>query len=147
MILDNIKNFRLYTGLGPNFKEALELLANDKYKKEPGRYELSGGAFYLVQSYETKPEGVFESHRKYIDLQFIVSGKERHDYAYLPTVKVRDPYSEEKDCALYTGAGSSFVLNSGTFAVYFPDDVHMPNLEAGSGPEKNLKVVVKIPVK
>ncbi len=40
--------------------------------------ELAAGAFALEQAYQTKarPEGFFESHRKYIDMQVVVAGEE-----------------------------------------------------------------------
>jgi YhcH/YjgK/YiaL family protein len=104
--------------------------------------------YYLVQKYETKTEseGYFEAHRKFIDLQDIVSGKERHGYAPLSFLKQRDPYNEEKDLVIYDGKGSFLTLDEGFFAIYFPEDGHMPNIRTGTDPEKMVKVVVKIPV-
>jgi YhcH/YjgK/YiaL family protein len=148
MIFDTISNHKLYAGLGSRFQEAFELIAGNHFQKDPGRYELKGGMFYLVQSYETKPEseGFFEAHRKFIDIQFIVSGKERHDFAHVSCLKQRDPYNEEKDLLVYDGKGNTIILDKGFFAIYFPEDAHMPNLKAGSNPEKMMKVIVKIPV-
>jgi beta-galactosidase beta subunit len=41
------------------------------------KIELTGGAFALEQVYLTKarPEGFFESHRQYIDVQVVVAGE------------------------------------------------------------------------
>lgn len=150
MILDSIKNHKLYAGLGPDFKEALEFLSKTDFgNTAAGRYPLKGGVFYLVQEYDTKPEseGQFEAHRKFIDVQFIVSGRERHFYAHLPTLKQKEQYSDEKDVVMFEGSGAGYVLEKGYFAVYFPEDCHMPNLRAGAAAEKTKKVVVKIPFK
>ena len=149
MIYDNVKNLKLYTGLGPGFKEAFDFVMSSNHEKTPpGRYSLKGDMYYMVQNYETKPEseGFFESHRKFIDLQYVVIGKERHDYAHPSRLKVRDQYDAEKDLVVYDGKGCSLILEKDFFVIYFPDDVHMPNLRVGNDPEKVIKVVVKIPV-
>jgi YhcH/YjgK/YiaL family protein len=150
MILDRIENSKLYRGLSLDFKAAFEFIEASRFEKAvPGTYELQGAMYYMLQNYETKPEseGFFETHRKYIDLQYVISGKERHDYAHSSTLKVRNPYNPEKDLVVYDGKGCSFVLNQGFFVVYFPEDAHMPNLRIDGNPEKMIKVVVKIPVK
>ena len=149
MIFDNIKNHKLYTVLGPNFKEAFEFVTGNQFEKTaPGRYPLKGEMYYMVQNYETKPEseGFFETHRKFIDLQYVISGKECHGYAHSSLMKERDPYNEEKDMTVYDGKGSSLILEKGFFVIYFPEDAHMPNIKTGNSPEKMIKVVVKIPV-
>ena len=149
MILDKITNYKLYAGLGQDFKEAFELLLNNQAEKAPGRYDFKNGMFYLVQSYETKPEaeGFFEAHRKYIDLQFIASGKERHDYAHISTLKIRDNYDDEKDFISFDGKGAALTLDAGYFAIYFPEDGHKPNLRVEDKAEAVTKVVFKIPCK
>jgi YhcH/YjgK/YiaL family protein len=150
MILDRIGNSVLYAGLSPDFKAAFEFITTTNFEKAvPGTYTLKGDMYYMLQNYETKPEseGFFETHRKYIDLQYVISGRERHDYAHFSTLRVRNPYNDEKDLTVYDGEGCSFVLNQGFFVVYFPEDAHMPNLMAEGNPEKMLKAVVKIPIK
>jgi YhcH/YjgK/YiaL family protein len=150
MILDRIENSKLYGELGSDFKVAFEFIETNHFEKAvPGTYKLQGDMYYMLQNYETKPEsgGFFETHRKYIDLQYVIRGKERHDYAHSSTLKVRNPYDAEKDLIVYDGKGCSFVLSQGFFVVYFPEDAHMPNLRTDGNPERMIKVVVKIPVK
>jgi len=148
MIYDHIKNYKLYSGLKADFKEALELLSGNNFEKEPGRHEFKNGMFYLVQSYESKLEAdtFYESHRKYIDIQYVTSGKERHYVANISTLTVRDGYNEEKDLIKYDGKASSLVVEAGYFTIYFPEDGHMPNARVGSEPEAVSKVIFKIPV-
>ena len=150
MIYDSIKNSKLYSGLGPGFREAFDFFISTKFEKTPPcRYDLKDGIYYMVQNYETKPEaeGFFETHRKYIDLQCVVSGRERHDFTHFSTLKQRDPYDTEKDMVIYDGKGNSLILEAGYFVIYYPDDAHMPNIRAGKEPQKMIKVVLKIPVK
>ena len=148
MIFDNIKNYTLYTSLKADFKEALELISSNGFEKAAGRHDFKNGMYYLVQNYETKPESecFFESHRKYIDIQYIVSGKERHDVANISGLTVREDYNAEKDILKYNGAGSILLLGEGDFAVYFPEDGHKPNIMTGSEPVNMTKVIFKIPV-
>jgi YhcH/YjgK/YiaL family protein len=148
MIIDRIENARLYLGLGTAFKEAFSFLQAKGFEnKEPGRCEISGGTYCLVQRYETRPEAgcLFEAHRRYIDLHYIVAGTECHRYSHLAGLELREPYSESSDAAMYGGQGSRFTLGPGFFAIYYPEDAHMPNLIAAETPEKMIKVVVKIP--
>ena len=148
MIYDNIKNYALYEGLRSEFKEVFELIKNNKFERTPGRYELNNGMFYLAQSYESKPEAdcFFESHRKFIDLQYIVSGKEYHGIANISFLAPIESYNEEKDIIKYNGTGTNILLDEGYFGIYFPQDGHKPNINAGSKPVKMFKLVFKIPV-
>ena len=151
MIYDNIKNYKLYTGLGPDFKEAFDFIVNNNnFKKSPpGRYDMNNGLYYMIQNYETKPEseGFFETHRKYIDLQYVLSGKERHDFAHFSALELKTPYDAEKDILVYGGKGCTLILEEGFFVVYYPEDAHMPNLRTGVDSQKMIKMVVKIPVR
>jgi YhcH/YjgK/YiaL family protein len=151
MIFDRMANAQLYSGLGSRFERAFEFIAHHDFEKAaPGRYTLKDTMYYMVQNYETKPasEGFFETHRDYIDLQYVIRGREFHGFTNSLGLKIREPYDPEKDVIIYDGGtGTGFILNPGFFAIYFPEDAHMPNIRVGDDPEKMIKVVVKIPVK
>jgi len=114
------------------------------------RIELSDGVYAMEQVYATKPraEGVFESHRKYIDLQVLLEGEEILEVIDLARVAVRQAYDAERDYALYAdhSEGSRLRLKAGEAAVFFPVDVHMPSVRYGDQPVRVRKTVVKIPV-
>jgi YhcH/YjgK/YiaL family protein len=114
------------------------------------RIELSAGAYAMEQAYATKPraDGIFESHRKYIDLQVLLEGEEILEVIDLARVTVRQAYDAEKDYALYAdhSGGSRLRLRAGEAAVFYPVDVHMPSLRSGDQPVRVRKTVVKIPV-
>jgi YhcH/YjgK/YiaL family protein len=100
-----------------------------------------------VQQYDTKSrdKGLWEAHRRYIDVQFVASGIETMGYAPIGNCTVTQEYSSEKDCALFSGKGDFLTAPAGTFLVFFPEDVHMPCLATeGSVPVR--KVVVKVAV-
>ena len=149
MIIDTMANSKFYRGLNPDFEYVFNYIKQTDFAKIlSGTYQLRDGVYYMIQEYETKPEseGTFEAHRKFIDVQYILEGSERHDYAALDNLKQKGSYNEEKDVVFYEGSGISLLLEKGTFAVYFPQDAHMPNLRTGSMPVKMKKAVFKIPV-
>lgn len=113
------------------------------------RIELEGGAFALEQVYRPKarPEGFFESHRKYIDVQVIVTGEELMEVEDIARLVVTEPYNPERDLIKYadTAAASVLRMRTGDAAVFFPADGHMPSLHwRGDGLVR--KSVVKVPV-
>lgn len=114
------------------------------------KVELAGGAYAIEQVYQTKarPDGFFESHRKYIDVQVVVEGHELMEVIDLGRIGVKEPYSVERDVIIYADAtGASEVrLGPGDAAVFFPVDVHMPGLRPQAGPGLVRKTVVKVPV-
>jgi YhcH/YjgK/YiaL family protein len=153
MIIDTLTNRALYSALHPRIAAALEYLASTDFSQlEKGAYELEGKAlFAIISDYTTVERGTepFEVHRKYIDVQYIVSGEE--EFGYLPRPKQQIPctsYDNNRDFEEYSyplnQASASYVgLRSGMFALFFPDDAHMPccHLDAESSVRK---VVIKV---
>jgi YhcH/YjgK/YiaL family protein len=147
MIFDQLSNAAQYTALHPLFAEGFRFINDLPSGAAPGRYELSGGAYALVQEYETKPvEGAkYEAHRKFIDIQYLFSGEELCFYAPLSQMTA-EPYLPEKDYVGLTGEGFALPLKAGEFAIFYPRDAHLPSRMTGAGPRPVKKVVVKIPV-
>lgn len=149
MIIDSIQNRARYERLGTGIAKALEYLARtDVSKVATGRYDLDGDNVYaLVQRYDTKPreKGVWEAHRRYIDVQFVASGVESMGYAPIGSLTVTQPYAADKDCVLLAGTGDFVTAAAGTFVVFFPEDAHMPCLACVAS-QAVCKVVVKVAV-
>ena len=150
MIIDNLKNAGLYYGIDPRLKLALEYLQKTDFERlESGRYEIDGENVYaMVQQYESKPreQGAWEAHRKYTDIQYIVSGSEQIGYRCTDGMKVTQEYNETRDILFLDGEGSFFRVASGFFAIFAPQDAHMPCI-AEDTPATVRKVVVKVRVK
>jgi biofilm protein TabA len=117
---------------------------------EAKKTELGGGVFVVEQVYETKAraDGFFESHRKYIDVQVLLSGDEIMEVVDASLIKVKTPYQEERDLIVYEDHPSASLLrmSPGLAAIFFPVDVHMPSLRATAAPMLVRKAVVKVPV-
>ncbi len=133
--------------------KALEYLrTHDFTKMEDGKYPISGDeCFVNLQRYETRlhEECRPESHKKYIDIQYLVEGEEYIGWCPLsPDLRVVEPYDEERDITFYNCLvpESEILLQPGSFAVLFPDDVHSPQGAVDGKPMGVTKVVVKISV-
>jgi len=148
MIVDLLANSHLYVGLNPWIDRAFAYLREtDLAALEPGDYEIDGKNIYArALTYTTRaPEnGVWEAHRRYIDLQVMVEGAERICYAPLSRL-APGAYDEAKDFWRLSGEGDSVTLPNGSFMLLWPTDGHMPCL-AVDKPESIKKVVVKIAV-
>jgi len=149
MIIDSLKNAGMYYGVSSKLKAAFEYLQKTDFEKmEPGRYGIDGTNVYaMVQQYETKPmeQGAWEAHRKYIDIQYVYTGSELMGYSCIEGMKVVKEYDESGDYLLLEGEGNFFKVEAGYFAVFAPDDVHMPCI-AIKATTKVKKVVVKVAV-
>jgi YhcH/YjgK/YiaL family protein len=114
------------------------------------KVELAAGSFALEQVYEPRlrPDGFFESHRNYIDVQVIVAGEELMEVQEIARLKVSEPYLPERDLIKYADAADASVLRmrAGDVAIFFPEDGHMPSLR-WQGPGLVRKTVVKVPVR
>lgn len=149
MILDSLEHASCYTSLNPAFEKAFCFL-HDSMKQilQPGRYDLDGDRLYaIVQSYTTRPaeQVKWEAHRKYIDIQFLLSGRERIGYATVEKMVCPDEYNKDKDVQLAesTENPSYLLLSTGDFAILFPQDAHQPTCEDEFCSDV-VKVVVKV---
>jgi YhcH/YjgK/YiaL family protein len=145
MIYDVLDNSQLYEGIHKSLKTALAFLrSNDLAAMRVGRIDLEGDSIYvLVQEYMTKPtdQGKWEAHKRYIDVQYLMSGSERVGFTNIETMKL-GTYNPERDFQPMTGDGQMIELSAGSFLILFPQDAHMPGLEMNSSSFVK-KVVVK----
>jgi YhcH/YjgK/YiaL family protein len=151
MISDKLDNAEIYYGLGKRIAQGLALLKESFVQtSRPGRYEVDGeNLFFIVDEYETKPEeqGRLESHRKYIDIQFVLSGREWIGCRPIEGLQVETPYDAKKDIEFYHRAEpmTRVAMEAGTFAIFWPDDAHMPG-RMFDKPQRVKKIVVKVRV-
>ncbi|MBE0513855.1 YhcH/YjgK/YiaL family protein [Sulfurimonas sp.] len=113
------------------------------------KIELDEENFALEQAYNSKnrEECFFESHRKYIDVQFILGGEEIIEVSSTNLLAVALSYNEELDFIKYEDKKgvSSIVLKAGNVAIFYPQDAHMPCIKVTDS-VKVLKAVVKVRV-
>lgn len=103
-----------------------------------------------IQEYLTKAEadGRWESHKKFIDFQFIISGEEFIKVTNKKNLTVKTNALAEKDALYYekyTGKTTNVLLQTGDYLLLTPDDAH----EACLNVHKQVsvkKAVIKLPV-
>jgi len=149
MIFDSIENSETYYGLGEKFQKAFEFIKNTDFSEiSDAKIEIDGdNIFALVQKYNTKnPKNAkWEAHRKYIDIQYMISGAENIGFVLSDYLDLVDEYNIENDIEFFDGLGDFVQLNEGEFAIFFPNDAHKPGLHIKES-ELVHKVVVKVRV-
>ena len=102
--------------------------------------------FYMLQSYESKESNDQpESHKKYIDIQYLLSGEELIGAGSLSEMTEEVSANPEGDIWFHHGPLSNIKIGNGYFAVFFPQDAHAPGIAVGS-PAPVRKVVVKVKI-
>jgi YhcH/YjgK/YiaL family protein len=113
-----------------------------------GKYPIDGDNVYAsvtVDSSKNFEKTNWESHRKYIDVQCIITGDEKMGVYPVEKATVIKPYDEKKDVANYSADGKYYIGKAGTFFVFFPGDAHRPNITPGGNkPVKKLVIKVKV---
>ena len=128
---------------------AYDFIVNKTEGAAVGKYDLENGVYVSVQEYTTKArsEAKYEAHKKFIDIQMILSGKELIAVSPIEKMTISDEYNEEKDFMLFhhNDECTDYVLEAGDFLILYPQDVHMPGVCVN---EKSpvRKIVVKVPV-
>jgi YhcH/YjgK/YiaL family protein len=149
MIVDKIENSRLYEAIGERINKAFDYIKNtDLENINPGKYEIEGeNIFALINEYKTKleSEGKLEAHKKYIDVQYVISGEELMGFVPLANQQILETYKEENDIVFLKGEKSFVKVSAGMFAIFFPEDVHMPGISTGKISDVK-KLVIKVRV-
>jgi YhcH/YjgK/YiaL family protein len=147
VIHDRLENAPLYRILHPRLALAFDFLCTARLAELPsGKQTVDGeNVFALVNDYSTQPldQCRFEAHRRYTDIQYMVSGIERIGVTNVAAVRVTEPHVVERDIAFFAGQGDLLTLSEGTFALFFPHDAHQPGIAVGS-PQRVRKIVMKV---
>jgi YhcH/YjgK/YiaL family protein len=152
MIVTDLEHIEQQVLKTPALKKALDFLRRlDVDGLTDGKVEIDGeDVFAMVQSYETVTMAIpkFEYHKKYIDLQYIVSGAEIIGWAPVGQMTITETYDTDRDVCFGTvpkGQITAVYLQTGQLAVLFPEDAHAPKL-AVNAPSSVIKIVIKVQV-
>ena len=146
MILTTLASAERYEALHPELAAAFRYLREtDLSALAPGRHEIDGERLYaMVLHAPGKPreEAKLEAHRRYLDVQYLLSGEEW--FGWRPTAECGPPvgdFDEAADAGLFAEQPVAwYPLAPGTLAIFFPEDAHAPGI--GEGDLR--KVVVKV---
>lgn len=149
MIIDKLTNSGLYCFENKRIKAAIDFLKETDFSKiEDGKYEIDGeNIYYIKTKYLTKQtdEAQLEAHKKYIDVQFVLKGKEKIGYVPFTSQKVFKEYDSENDYMLFDEECDFLIFKEGMFAILFPEDLHKPGIIV-NGAEEVKKVVIKVKI-
>lgn len=153
MITGDIHHLEAYEKqLPPFIRQCLSAIRDFDFNSVlDGKYELCGCTM-SVESPATEPEEErkLEGHKKFIDIQFEIKGREEwigvesifDSPRALESFEDRDLYffesHREKESKVY--------FTEGRFAVFFPEDLHRPLCQGRKGKEILRKAVMKVPV-
>lgn len=134
------------------------LKENDMAKAEAGVFDLKLGnsdCILQVLDLQTNARNNLrpEIHRKYIDVQFLASGgpEEAAFWSDDCSLEVDENLmSTKRDILFYKNSDTikegRIYLTPGTYACYFPWDVHVPAIQVGKESKRIRKIVIKVPL-
>lgn len=132
MILSTLSEARRYSTLHDRFGDALAFLESlDPVSVTDGRLDIDGDDLFAI-AWEGfgkgQSEAVLESHRKYIDIQYVVSGTDVIGWRSIAsTSRVKQSYDESNDLAFFFDQPESwFRVPAKSLAIFFPEDTHAP---------------------
>ncbi|NQU41844.1 YhcH/YjgK/YiaL family protein [bacterium] len=146
MILDILENTSQYQSLNPLFQTAFKFLQRSDLMDLPnGRHEIDGDAVRAIVSRgpgRRPDENRLEAHAQYLDIQVVLDGVEK--MGWKPCSSCTEPDGEMdpvRDVLFYGDTPDAWVtVHAGRFAIFFPEDAHLPLVSDG-----NIhKVVVKV---
>lgn len=113
---------------------------------KPGDYPIVGDdVFARVTEGPTKDfnDTKWEAHRNYLDIHYVLSGREKIGMAPFSTATVLQEYDPAKDIGFYNATGEFYESSPNTFFIAFPGDAHRPGIKT-DGSASIKKVVIKI---
>ena len=150
MIKDSVSNIGIYSELSERLSAALKYINSisaEGFGEET--VEISGKDVYAMhQVYRTKSETgrLYENHKDYIDVQYVLEGTEVIRVTDVGGLNVAKAYDPDTDAALYDyDDGTDVKLGAGDFVILYPHDAHVPQLQLGA-PADVKKIVVKVRV-
>ncbi len=144
MITDKIEHISIYRNIPSEAIDFIKKLSSDI---SMGRYEISENIYANIEQYTTKntSDCRYESHKKYADIQILLTGEEDIYYTDAKSLNISEPYNQDKDITFYSDKIKKAKINlDGTnFVMLYPHEAHAP--QACTNNHKNvLKVVVKV---
>ena len=149
MVLDSLQNAYRYYTLHPLFEQAFRFLQEtDLMALSQGQQAIVGRDLFAIISEgtgTTEKEAKLEVHRKYIDIQYIISGADHMGWKSLSLCEQPDfPYTEERDAAFFPDKTSNwFDVPAGYFTIFYPDDAHAAMITEDTVRKVVLKIAVR----
>ena len=142
-------------GRGEQFQKAYHFLKNrDWLAEKPGVIAIDGEKMYaVVQEYDTEnmEQLQYESHKRYLDVQYLVSGQEKILVCDRQAAgEIVIPYNPNEDIVFYADPEEEpveLLISAGEFAVFTTEDCHKTRCNVRRGAASPVKkVIIKIQI-
>jgi biofilm protein TabA len=146
MILDTAPHAQRYFALHPRFEVAFRFLQNPELAQlENNKYVIDGEKLFATVACnepKLKASAPLEAHRRYIDIQYVIAGREEIGWKDLRgCTQPSGSFDSAKDIIFFKDQPDLWLtLNPGTFAIFYPEDAHAPGVSSAAVH----KVVVKV---
>lgn len=145
MIIGKLSESTRYQSLHPLFETAFNYLSShDLLTMECGKIHIDGERLFVNNNNAALLTDCLpvEAHKRYIDIQIVLSGEERFGWVPVSDIKF-NPYNPEKDVMLSDQKATTFfTLHAGEFVIFFPEDGHAP--QGGKSDTFVRKAIVKV---
>ncbi len=127
--------------------EAVDFLLNINTQTPNGRYEFGERCFVNVMDASMTERTVrrAETHDQYVDVQCLITGRERIYVIAREKLTPETPYDEGKDVTFYPYGDADEILDfsAGECVILDPSDAHHPGCAIGE-PSVEKKAVMKV---
>ncbi len=149
MIVTTFKDVNRYYALSEAIKACVLFAKNNDLKSfEAGSYTVDKGIKVNINDFECTDKPKYEGHRKMVDIQLDLTGKEKCYVSDINCGKVEVPYNEEKDVEWFSvepkAPFNEILMDTDTLVILFPEDIHSPTIFDGC--DKVKKAIFKIDI-
>ena len=149
MTFDNIRNLENYASLNDIYMDLRFLSVIDKQNFPKEKVRIDGNRIFARPvTLTSKPveDCMFEAHHKYIDIHYIIAGKEGISTRSTCELTPVDDFKEIDDIGFFQGVPSgTCYLRPGEFVVCWTQDAHRVAMMDGK-PGEITKIVVKVKI-
>ncbi|MFD2159008.1 YhcH/YjgK/YiaL family protein [Rubritalea tangerina] len=116
-----------------------------------GKIDIDGDTvFAFSQRYDTKEaeDVLYEAHRDYLDIQYLVSGSERMGWTPIDQLDVTQAYDQEDDFLLGKPKAehAHTPFTAGQVMILHPSDAHAPGINLNGQSQEVRKIVLKVAI-
>ncbi len=146
MIVDSLENMALYESVHADFKAVFDVIRQMAAGNITEKVVLRDGDVWVNAPKKTDAVStgrLFEAHKNFIDLHFILQGAETFGYANINRLHTVIDYDPSADLAFWDGERDFITLQTGDVCITFPQDAHIPSYENASESEL-IRIVAKV---
>lgn len=146
MVVDKLENLKHYVGINPRVSDVIDFIGRDDLTAlDPGKYPIDEENIFAVVSRNmgrSVDAARLEAHEKYLDIQVVLGGVDNIGWKDVSScVEVSEPYDATRDVKFFDDKPVSWLpVRSGWFAIFEPNDAHMPAI----ADHELTKIVVKV---